>query len=87
MSFIEVDTIQRITPFRMLYIVTLTYIFKVIQFWKSYNIYTKKTLRASEKYLITIFIEVNTCHRTARLRILCNVTFTYIFKVTFLKMI
>ena len=36
-SFIEIDTCHQMAPLRTLYIVTLTYIFKVIQFSQLYK--------------------------------------------------
>ena len=58
MSFIEVDISHRTAPLRVLYIVTLNYIFKVIQVLEIiiYNIW--KTVRANEKCSSMAFIEV-----------------------------
>ena len=88
MTFIEVGIRHRMAPLRMLYIVTLTYIFKVATFWK-YIIYSIwKTVRANEKCLRMIFfIAVDIRHRRAQLRMLYIVTFTYIFKVKKFEML
>ena len=67
-----------------MYIVTLTYIFKVTKFLKViFNSW--KMVRASKKYSSTTFIEVDTSHWMALLRMLFIVTLTYVFKVKLFK--
>ena len=68
------------TALLMSYIMIMTYIFKVIKFLKiyKYTIYGKWWEVAKS----TTFIEVDTSHRLAPMRMLYMVTVTYIFKVT-----
>ena len=70
-------------PLWMLYIVTLTYIYKGKTFLKicKYPI-SGKTVRTSEKCSSTTFIAVDTSHRISHLRMLYIVTFAYFFQIT-----
>ena len=62
---------HRIVPLRLLYIMILTYIFKVM------NLYLE-TARASEKCSLMTFIEVDICHRMGALRMVYSVTLAFI---------
>ena len=63
-TIIVVEIRHRMAPLRMLYIVILSYIFKVNKFLKIiYNIW--KTVRASEQFSSTTFIEVDIRYQIA----------------------
>ena len=67
----------RMAPLWMLYILTLTYIFKVTNFaiWISW-----KRWQPAKKCLSMIFILIDICHRMGPLRMLYSMTLTFIFR-------
>ena len=78
---------HQMAPLRMLYIVTLTYIFNATQFLEIIIFNIWKAVRARKK-MMKSFIEVNNGNRMAPLRMLYIVTVIYILKVTqFLEII
>ena len=90
MLFIDVDTNHRITTFRMLYIVILTYSLKITQFLEIiFNV--SKTVRDSEKCSSTTSVAAVLNHRMVSFRMLYIATLTNtfarscIFKYEYLK--
>ena len=63
---------QEVALLRMLYIVTLTYIFKVITF----EMIISGKARASKNFSIMTFIDVDVPHRMGPLRMLYSATLT-----------
>ena len=66
-TFIEVGSSHRMKPWRMLYIVTLTYIFYVKISGNHITWIVRKTARASEQCSMTSFIHADIGHRMAPL--------------------
>ena len=85
----EVAISHRIVPLQMLSFVTLTYILNVKVFRSHIIFNTWKTMKASEKYSGTSFMDVDNSHGMALLQnMLYIVTLAYILTVTqFLEII
>ena len=88
MTFIVVITRHRNAPLRMLYIVILTYTFKVTNFLEIYNyVISEKGCELAKLFWSMNFIKVYIRPRMLPLPLLYIVTLTHIFKNTTFKML